>query len=780
MRKLVVLAATIAAVFLIPSAAGAAPPTSVFDGAVNCTVQSGGATDGQTWCGTGQYNPSTDIRSTVKSFDGVPIDVNLALPNPATSEWGEGPYPLVMLFHGYGGGKFNFSGMQHFLNKGYAVYSQTNRGFHESCGTANAKAADPVCQEKGYVRLDDTRYEVRDAQTFAGMLADENLVLPTKIASQGGSYGGGMSMALAALKDRIMLPNGKYAPWKSPDGTPMKLAVSTPDIPWTDLAYALVPNGTNIDYIRDASYGGTFGVMKQSYVNALYAGGLLAPGYYVTQGADPSADIRGWKAFMDTGEPYGSKSYAKQMLDEITAHHSSYYIDHSQPPAPLVITSGFTDDLFPANEATRYYNRTRAQYPNTPIGLFFGSFGHMRGQNKGATIAARETLRDQWIDHYLAGSASKPENNVITYTQTCPDSTPDGGPTTTSDWASQSPGEIRYRSNPAETIAPDGGDRAVAGTFNPAPAGTACVVAAGAEEAGTASYQLDPAAAGGYTVMGSPTVIAKFQFTGDTAQVASRLVDVSPDGTGKTLVNRAIWRVPDPGYQVFQLQPNGWKVEEGHSLRLELLPYDGSSNASALLSNFSRPSNDQPAVTVSGLDLRIPVADSPGWQDGLVKKPAKRVLPARPGVKLAKGNGQIGAVSLAAYRNGTVTRTGKVTVKGKQLTARFRCAAPQTGAGKCAAVKVLFKGAPKGRKAKGRNVKLAAGKVTVVAGKTKTVKLKLTNAARKLFRDQKKKVRKRGKVKVKKVKGLRKLRTRVTIGGRNAGFVTVKRTGRVR
>ena len=134
------------------------------------------------------------MRSTVQSFDGVPIDVNVAFP----STGGDGPYPLVMMFHGYGGGKANFPEMQRWLSKGYAVLAQTNRGFHESCGTVLAKAADPDCVTEGFVRLDDTRYEVRDAQLFAGMLFNEGLVQPTKIAAPGGSYGGCMSMARAA------------------------------------------------------------------------------------------------------------------------------------------------------------------------------------------------------------------------------------------------------------------------------------------------------------------------------------------------------------------------------------------------------------------------------------------------------------------------------------------------------------------------------------------------------------------------------------------------------
>ncbi|MBN8871005.1 MAG: acetylxylan esterase [Solirubrobacterales bacterium] len=697
--------------------------------------------------------------------------------------------------------------MQHWLNKGYAVFSQTNRGFHESCGTDNAKAADPICATKGFVRLDDTRYEVHDAQYFAGVLVDEDLVQPTKIAATGGSYGGGMSMALAALKDRIMQPDGSYVDWTSPEGTPMSLAVALPDIPWTDLAYSLVPNGSNIDYIKDASYYGPFGVMKQSYVNGLYLSGLGAPGYYTPAGEQPEADLAGWKAFMDAGEPYEGKAGATQMLDEVTQHHSSYYIDHSQAPAPLLISSGFTDDLFPANEATRYYNRTRAQYPNSPIGLYFGSFGHMRGQNGSEVTSARAAVQDEWMDYYMKGAGSQPASNVTTWTQVCPNTETDGGPYVTSNWVQQSPGEIVINDDASQTIQPNGGDRAAGAAFNPAPSGVACATPSGAVEAGTADVESDAAPAGGYTVMGSPTVIAKFTYSGDNPpQVAARLVDVTADGSKKTLVNRGVWRLNGTGFQVFQLNPNGWHVDEGHKLRLELLPFDGgNANPSAVLSNFSRPTTGEPAITVEDAQLRVPVRESPGALNGLVKAPAKRVMPGRPSVELAPGNESIGSQSIAEFVSETFPcpdgtsgpgggdctpnpnpvigkiKVVKATVKGKVLTARVSCAGSNDS---CADAKVSFKGAPKKGK-KGKGVVLATkGNVTAPAGKTVAVKFKLTAKARKLFKDSKKRkvVRKRGKkrIKVVKVKGLKSLRTQVLIGGKKSGFVTVKRNGKVK
>ena len=81
---------------------------------------------------------------------------------------------------------------------------------------ASITAGGPACNN-GYIHLVDDRYEIRDAQFFAGELADEGLVDGQRIGAIGGSYGGGLSMQLAALKDRTMLPDGSR-PLRNPLG----------------------------------------------------------------------------------------------------------------------------------------------------------------------------------------------------------------------------------------------------------------------------------------------------------------------------------------------------------------------------------------------------------------------------------------------------------------------------------------------------------------------------------------------------------------------------------
>src|SRR5204862_5003898 len=90
--------------------------------------------------------------------------------------------------------------------------------------------------------------EARDTQQLIGLLVDEGVADSARIGVTGDSYGGGQSMELSALRDRVMLPDGRLAPWRSPEGTPLRIAAAAPVIPWTDLVYAIAPNGRTLTY----------------------------------------------------------------------------------------------------------------------------------------------------------------------------------------------------------------------------------------------------------------------------------------------------------------------------------------------------------------------------------------------------------------------------------------------------------------------------------------------------------------------------------------------------
>ncbi len=610
-RALVALAAA-AAALLCGAGEAHAEIGAVFDGRIACRAQD----DGTRWCG--------GENTFVPTWDGVPIDVNVALP-PAPASGPDGPYPLVMVFHGWGGSELGLGALRRWTEQGYAAFSMSARGFGRSCGKPEQRLSG-ICAQRGWTHLMDTRFEVRDAQLMAGLLVDEGIADPAAIGATGGSYGGGMSMALAALRDRTMLPDGALAPWRSPAGTPMRIAAAAPEIPWTDLAYALMPNGSTLDYVADAPYRGRTGVMKLTFVSALFASGAIA-GHYALPLVDPQADLITWFGLITAGEPYDGNPLVERVRAELSRFHSSYGIDDAAPPAPLFIANGWTDDIFPADEALRFYNRTRTNHPEADIALFFLDYGHQRGQGKDADIARLEEAQDRWFAHYLKGERGRPAG-VTTLTQTCPKTASSQGPFEAETWADMAPGEVRLRETGSRTILPlVATDALVGAAFDPIAGPGACATASGADQLGAATYRFPPAPAGGYTLMGSPTLIADFTVPGPASQVAARLLDVAPDGR-ETLVARGLWR-PGAGLaprrQVFQLHPNGWRFEAGHVAKLELLPADLP---------YGRVSNGQLPVTVRDVDVRLPVLEEPGAAAGAVREPAAKFLPA--GYELAR------------------------------------------------------------------------------------------------------------------------------------------------
>lgn len=580
-----------------PAVANAAV-TTAFDGTVPCTT----AADGLVTCS-----------GLATTFDGTTIDVNLVLPSA------DGDFPVLGFYHGWGGSKASTGSLANWAKKGYAAFSMSDRGWGNSCGGQSQTRITGNCT-KGYNHLLDTRYEVRDAQTLLGQLADEGLVDPQRIGATGGSYGGGMTMALGALKNRVMLEDGRLVPWTSPkQHLPMRIAGAAAEIPWTDLAYALTPNGRNLDYLVDNTYGDRLGVPKTSFVAGLYATGA-ATSNYAPPGADADADLTKWFALTNAGDTFNSDSnpLLVDVLDEIRQHHSSYYIQPSTPPAPLLISNGWTDDLFPVDEALRFYNRTRAMYPGTPISLFFLDYGHARGQNKAKDTAKLAARQAEWFDRYVKGDTSVATlDGVEALTQTCGPDHGDG-PFLAPTWDALSPGEVRFASAAQQAIASPG-DPSVGRAFDPIAGGGACATAPGADQPGVATYRLPAATGSGFTLLGSPTISASLTAVAANDQVAGRLLDVAPDGT-ETLVARGLYR-PDVSTsaleQVWQLHPNGWHFAAGHVAKLELLTNDAP---------YGRPSNAEAPVLVENLELRLPVLETPG--EGVAVAPAPKLVPA--------------------------------------------------------------------------------------------------------------------------------------------------------
>jgi hypothetical protein len=732
------LAALAVCVALVVAPAAQAAPAAVFGGGAPCTTL---PSNGNIVSCTGY----------AFSFDGTKINVNVFLPPESA---GSGPFPTIGDFHGWGSAKLGLkeeklgglipiqsedARIQGWAEQGYAVFSMTDRGWGLSCGKYDPNLGEPIC-EHGYNHLMDDRYEVRDAQFLLSELADENLVQPKKIGATGFSYGGGMSSALAVLRNRTMMPNGELVAWKSPAGKEMELAAAVPQWPWTDLSYALAPNGRNLDYVTNSPYRGPagnypVGVWKASWNEALNFAGTQLSNY---NEEDPEADIPGWLERLKGGEPY-TDAGINGIIKQLSTFHSSYGVNPSVEPSPLLIQSGWNDDLFPVDEALRLYQRTRSLYPSDPISLYVADIGHARSQNKPADMAAFNAKLEAWFAHYLKGEGTAPTSSVEATTTTCPESAPSEGPYRASDWSGLAPGEIRFDSSQPQTIIRNGPfekepkPTTASGAFDPilGPGACTAIPEAAAEEKnedGTsvnANYRLAPAPAGGYTLMGSPTVIANIEASTPNAEIAARLVDVSPEGT-ETLIARTLYR-PSGGDNevVFQLHPQGYKFAAGHVAKLELLASDFP---------YGRFSNLQTPITVNDLELRLPVIESPGALGGLVQKPAPKVVP--PGYELAAeykeapappsgggGDNKPPATKPpATVKVGAAGISGKFTADATNAMVPLQC----TGDGACSgeiAIKV--------KRSNGKGLMLLAkGSYSLGQGKKQKVSVALTKSGK--------------------------------------------------
>jgi fermentation-respiration switch protein FrsA (DUF1100 family) len=568
----------------------------------------------------------------VRSFDGTPIGLNVTLPA------GEGTrLPLVVISHGWGGPRADITQSAPWARRGYAVLAIDARGFNDSCGSARSRLADPAGCAHGWIQLDDPRYELRDVQYLAGLLVDEGFVNPVRIGLYGWSYGGVVSLEGAILRDRVMYRDGSLHPWRSPKGVPLRIAAASPSMPWSDLFYSLLPNGRTLDYTitRPTVDHEPIGILKDSLLRFLLALGERS-GYFPPHGADPNFDPLTWSSVLGAGEPMDGNPKVLA-IQRSMMRRSPYYMKVSRTPAPMLLQSGWADDLFPVDEMLRYYNRTVEQYPQARLALMFIDYGHPRSENVPAVEASYDQQRlYDWFDYYVKGDRRvRPLTGVEATTSVC------GGhrgvtyyaPT----WVATHPGEVRYRATGPQTILSSAGDPSISAAIDPIGAAASgkndCVTTPSTDESGTANWRLPVVNGHGYTLLGSPTVIADLKIRGSYPELAARLWDVAPDGE-QTLVARGLYRLAGSGRVVFQLHANAWHFATGHVAKLQLLGRD---------SPYARPSNGTFTIAVSRLDLRLPVHEQPAR--GQVRRPAPFVVPCRS--ELAPGLGR-----LSGCRNG--------------------------------------------------------------------------------------------------------------------------------
>ena len=133
------------------------------------------------------------------------------------------------------------------------------------------------------------------------------------------------------------------------------------------------------------TYASPVGVEIEAYVNTLYAlantSGFVAP-----LGADPGADLTAWNQRLSKGEPYGAD--VRAILKQIHTYHGVLGLPIDKGITPLLIQSGWTDDLFPVGQGLRIYDLLRQKSKTAPVALQLGDLGHSRAANHAADLAA--------------------------------------------------------------------------------------------------------------------------------------------------------------------------------------------------------------------------------------------------------------------------------------------------------------------------------------------------------------------------------------------------------
>lgn len=570
-----------------------------------------------------RFCPGNGTSERVPSFDGIPLDVDVTLPAV-----GEGPWPTIVLLQGLGGQKRQLEpdapqagpgrgpkilpetfhhNNTYFAEQGFAVVAYSSRGFGESCGAGGAPAAQlqPAPCDRGFVRVNDARYEAHDTQYLLGLLVDEGVSQAGALGATGFSYGGGMALTLGYLGNRTMQPDGSLVRWKSPKGVPLAMTAVYGQWLWSDLVSSFLPNGRFLDFDPSTNDDSAepLGVVIQSYLNGL-VGLATLDGYVITPqlagSQDEPWDLISKVARLTTGEPYGDDVVA--ISDEFRAFHGGFGLRGK--PAAILLESGWNDDVFPPAESLRVYNDLRSRNPKADVSMLLGDYGHARAANKPAVGRAFNDAAAAFFRSRLQGRGRGPRpGSVLAYVSKCPASEPDVGPFRARSWeALQQRAGVVLRGEGTQTVDSGGGDPTVGQQFDPIPqtnplgTGDPCKTIAETESSGTAVYKLESK---GFTMLGLPTIRANVDTSGANGQLAGRLWDVSPEGRQR-LVTRAVYRLePDQsGPIVFQLRGNGYTFEAGHTIKLELAPSDSPQ---------FRASNGSFNVQVSDLVAELPV-----------------------------------------------------------------------------------------------------------------------------------------------------------------------------
>lgn len=318
------------------------------------------------------------------------VDADLYLPASASPEQ---RVPAILTTNGFGGSKADQAGLgRAFAARGYAVLSYTGLGFPDS--TCAIYLDDPLFDGRAASQLVDVLAGDRTATTPDGAPMRLDVVATEApgdplVGMVGGSYGGQVQFAAAAVDDRV--------------------DALVPLITWNDLQYSLAPNNAGLDGATPS----TPGTQKTGWTNLFFGAGI-ADGLQQAGVGEVTGECVGFrpeacraKAQMDAAGYPDEQTVA--LTEQVSVAH---YI--SRVRVPTLLIQGQADTLFNLQEAVATYEGLKAQ--GTPVRMVWQSWGHSGGGRpapgeldlSGAQIEGTylgERIAD-WFAYWLKGDSS--------------------------------------------------------------------------------------------------------------------------------------------------------------------------------------------------------------------------------------------------------------------------------------------------------------------------------------------------------------------------------------
>ncbi len=324
-------------------------------------------------------NRMLTVRSGPDRDEPVELDTALYIPQSASKD---DPVPAVMLAHGFGGTKLSVAeSAKELAGRGYLVLTWSARGFGKSGGT---------------ISLDDPDHEVNDARALLDVLAArpdvaENSPGDPRVGVVGGSYGGALTMLLAAADRRV--------------------DAIVPQITWHNLADAFFPDATG--------NGAEVGVFKRNWAGLFFGSGSgIDAATLLGRGDDAPPPVQNVQCgrfsqqicdfYLQVATTGRATPEAVELLE---SRSPARVLDKIK--APTLLIQGQADTLFPLAEADRNAKGIAAN--GTPVKVAWYSGGH-DATGSDADTDRTKFLTLQWLDHYVAGKGDAPAK-TFTYSK---------------------------------------------------------------------------------------------------------------------------------------------------------------------------------------------------------------------------------------------------------------------------------------------------------------------------------------------------------------------------